>query len=80
MTTENKPKRTKQQITDAMITEFHQIATIEETLAELKQEAKDCGYSASLLANIARMSAKGKLDELLEKSQDLIDTVEELDV
>ena len=40
-----------------------------ENVAELKAEAKEAGFDATLLAKIAKAMAENKVDDVLEKTK-----------
>ena len=75
---ENKPKRTRKQIVDAMLVEYHQMQTIKDNLTALKAEAKEAGYPASILASVAEAMQKETLEALTEKSQTILEVIDEI--
>ena len=49
-----------------------------ENVAELKGQAKEAGYDATLLAKIAKSMAENRVDEVLEKNEIFATLVEEV--
>jgi uncharacterized protein (UPF0335 family) len=58
--------------------EFCEVESIMENVAELKAQAKEAGYDATLLAKIAKSMAENKVDEVLEKNEIFATLVEEV--
>ena len=71
-------KRTKVELVDAMKREFCEVESIMENVAELKAQAKEAGYDATLLAKIAKSMAENRVDEVLEKNEIFATLVEEV--
>lgn len=69
---------TKMDFVLAMQREYTEISSIDETIKQLKEDAKEKGFNAAFLAKIAKARAEAKLADLVEKSQELIDLVDEL--
>lgn len=67
--TEQKPKKSKQDLVKAMQREFSEIESIMENVAELKAEAKEAGYDATMLAKLAKAMAEAKTDDIIEKNE-----------
>ena len=67
--TEQKPKKSKQDLVKAMQREFSEIESIMENVAELKAEAKGAGYDATMLAKLAKAMAEAKTDDIIEKNE-----------
>ena len=72
------PKKTKAQFVEMLQREFNEILTITENIKELKENAKEAGYDAALLAKVAKSLAESKLDDILSKNQEFADMVEEV--
>lgn len=78
MTEDTKPKKTKLEIVEAMKKVYTEIDSLTEDIDELKDEAKAQDFDAPLLARVAKALANSKADDLVDKSQDLIDLVAEV--
>ena len=72
------PKKTKAQFVEMLQREFTEILTITENIKELKEDAKEAGYDAALLAKVAKSLAESKVDDILSKNQEFADMVEEV--
>ena len=71
-------KKTKAELVQAMKREFCEVESIMENVAELKAQAKEAGYDATLLAKIAKSMAENRVDEVLEKNEIFATLVEEV--
>ena len=71
-------KKTKAEFVQAMKREFYEVESIMENVAELKAQAKEAGYDATLLAKIAKSMAENRVDEVLEKNEIFATLVEEV--
>ena len=76
--TEEVKKKTKAEFVQAMKREFCEVESIMENVAELKAQAKEAGYDATLLAKIAKSMAENQIDEVLEKNEIFATLVEEV--
>ena len=76
--TEEVKKKTKAELVEAMKREFCEVESIMENVAELKGQAKEAGYDATLLAKIAKSMAENRVDEVLEKNEIFATLVEEV--
>lgn len=63
---------------DLMLGIANEQATLDADMKELCDRAKDLGYDAALLKKIAVAKARGKLEELHSKTQELLDKIEEV--
>ena len=72
------PKKTKAQFVEMLQREFTEILTITENIKELKEDAKEAGYDAALLARVAKSLAESKVEDILSKNQEFADMVEEV--
>ena len=72
------PKKTKAQFVEMLQREFTEIMTITENVKQLKEDAKEAGYDAALLAKVAKSLAESKLEDILSKNQEFADMVEEV--
>ena len=71
-------KKTNAELVQAMKREFCEVESIMENVAELKAQAKEAGYDATLLAKIAKSMAENRVDEVLEKNEIFATLVEEV--
>lgn len=71
-------KKTKAQFVEMLQREFTEIMTITENVKQLKEDAKEAGYDAALLAKVAKSLAESKVQDILEKNQEFSDMVEEV--
>lgn len=76
--TEEVKKKTKAEFVQAMKREFIEVESIMENVSELKAQAKEAGYDATLLAKIAKSMAENRVDEVLEKNEIFANLVEEV--
>ena len=76
--TEEVKKKTKAEFVQAMKREFCEVESIMENVAELKGQAKEACYDATLLAKIAKSMAENRVDEVLEKNEIFATLVEEV--
>ena len=71
-------KKTKAEYVQLMKREFCEVESIMENVAELKAQAKESGYDATLLAKIAKAMAENKVDDVLEKNEVFASLVDEV--
>ena len=71
-------KKTKAQFVEMLQREFTEIMTITENVKQLKEDAKEAGYDAALLARVAKSLAESKVEDILSKNQEFADMVEEV--
>ena len=72
------PNKTKAQFVEMLQREFTEIMTITDNVKQLKEDAKEAGYDAALLAKVAKSLAESKVQDILEKNQEFADMVEEV--
>lgn len=72
------PKKTKAQFVEMLQREFTEIMAITENVKQLKEDAKEAGYDAALLARVAKSLAESKVEDILSKNQEFADMVEEV--
>ena len=72
------PKKTKVDFVEMLQREFTEIMTITENVKQLKEDAKEAGYDAALLAKVAKSLAESKVQDILEENQEFADMVEEV--
>ena len=75
---EVKKFKTKAEYVQLMKREFTEVESIMENVAELKAEAKEAGFDATLLAKIAKAMAENKVDDVLEKNEIFASLVDEV--
>lgn len=75
---EVKKFKTKAEYVQRMKREFTEIDSIMENVAELKTEAKEAGFDATLLAKIAKAMAENKTDDIIQKNDLFAEVVEEV--
>lgn len=75
---EVKKFKTKAEYVQLMKREFTEVESIMESVAELKAEAKEAGFDATLLAKIAKAMAENKVDDVLEKNEVFASLVDEV--
>lgn len=73
-----KKYKTKAEYVQLMKREFTEIESIMENVAELKAEAKEAGFDATLLAKISKAMAENKVDDVLEKNEIFASLVDEV--
>ena len=71
-------KKTKAQFVEMLQREFTEIMTITENVKQLKEDAKEAGYDAALLARVAKSLAESKVEDILSKNQEFADMIEEV--
>lgn len=69
MTEQN--KRTKVELIEAMQRLYSEISSLTEEIDSLKEEAKERGMPAALMAKVASLRANAKVDAVLEKNAEL---------
>lgn len=69
MTEEN--KRTKIELVEAMQRLYSEIGSLTEEIDSLKEEAKERGMPADLMAKVASLRANAKVYAVLEKNEEL---------
>ena len=75
---EVKKFKTKAEYVQLMKRELTEVESIMENVAELKAEAKEAGFDATLLAKIAKAMAENKVDDVLEKNEVFASLVDEV--
>ncbi len=72
-------KRTKEEFIEAMTREYNEISSINENLKELKEQAKDQGFDAALLAKVAKAVSDAKVSEAIKKAEAFIQMAEKVE-
>lgn len=67
----------QKEIIAKLVKQYIQIQSIEEEIAEIKSEAKSSGLNASILTQVAKAIANNKVESLKEKSEEVLDAIEE---
>lgn len=78
MTEETQVKRTKVELVEAMQKLYTEVSSITEDIDAIKEEAKDRGFPATLMAKVAALRASSKVDAVLEKNAELEALVDEV--
>jgi len=76
--TQEVPKRTKVELVEAMQKIFTEIGSLQEDVDAIKEEAKDRGFPAALMAKVAKLRADMKVDEVLAKNEEFSELVDEV--
>jgi uncharacterized protein (UPF0335 family) len=63
---------------DVMLEVANEQATLDADMKELCDRAKELGYDATLLKQIAVAKSRGKLEDISNKAQKLLDKIEEV--
>ena len=71
-------KKTKAELVEAMKRLFIEIDSITEEIDSLKEEAKERGMPAALMAKVAKLQASMKVDDVLEKNAEFEELVNEV--
>lgn len=69
-------QKTVVEFVKAMQREYTEIESINESIKELKEEAKSAGHDATMLAKLAKAMAEAKTDDIIDKSQAFINLAE----
>ncbi len=72
------PKKTKAEYVEAMKRLYIEIQSITEDLTSLKDEAKERGMDAALMAKVAKALADNKLEDILDKNTSFEELAEEV--
>ena len=75
---EVKKYKTKAEYVEMLKREFYQIESIMETVSEIKGQAKDAGFDATLLAKIAKAMVENKADEIIDKNNEFARCIDEV--
>ena len=76
--TEEKKKRTQQEIVEAMKRLYIEIQSIKEELTSLKDEAKANGYPHKELNKLAKLMSEAKTDDAVADMLKFVEIVEEV--
>lgn len=72
------PTHTEVEYIENMMDQLIQIEKYNTILKEIKTAAKEDGYDAATLVAVAKAKLNDKLDELSEKSQAVLDLIDEV--
>lgn len=72
------PKKTKVELIEAMQYLYTEISSITEDIDAIKEEAKERGMPATLMAKVAQLRSANKVDGVLEKNAELESLVKEV--
>lgn len=72
------PKRTKVELVEAMQKLYTEVSSITEDIDAIKEEAKDRGFPAALMAKVAKLRADMKVDDVLDKNDEFARLVDEV--
>ena len=75
---QTRDKPTEDKMLEFMLEVANEQATLDMDMKGLCDQAKDLGYDSALLKKIAVAKARGKLEELQSKTQELLDKIEEV--
>ena len=71
-------KRTKVELVEAMQKLYTEISSLTEQIDAIKDEAKERGMPAALMAKVAQLRSANKVDSVLEKNAELESLVQEV--
>ena len=71
-------KKTKAELVEAMQKLYTEISSLTEQIDEIKAEAKERDMPAALMAKVAQLRAKAKVDSVLEKNAEFEELVNEV--
>jgi len=57
---------------------IYELQSINDNLKQLKEDAKEAGYDAGMLAKVAKAMSESKVDEILEKNEIFSEFVDEV--
>lgn len=72
------PSKSKKKFVEEMVYLTHEIDAINESLKDLKGQAKEMGYNPVWLLTVAKAIAAGKGQELEEKSKGMLEVLDEV--
>lgn len=55
---------------------YTEMQSVDEQIKEIKDELKEAGFNATVIAQVAKSMVVGKTDELLDKAEEVINIVE----
>lgn len=66
----------KREVVNRMVNLLTQIESLNDTLKEVKDQAKEEGLNAAILVAVAKAMVTGKVDDLKNKSEETIEIIE----
>lgn len=78
LNTNEAPKKTKAEYVEAMKRLYVEIQSITEDITAIKDEIKERGMDATMLAKVAKAQAEMKLDGILDKNSAFESLVDEV--
>lgn len=72
------PSKTRKQFIDEMVYICGELEAVNESLKELKSQAKELGYNPALMMVVAKAISQGKSEELQEKTNDTLEILDEV--
>lgn len=75
---EVKKYKTKAEYVEMLKREFYEVESIMENVSEIKGQAKDAGFDATLLAKIAKALAENKADDIIDKNTEFARCIDEV--
>lgn len=78
LNTNEVPKKTKAEYVEAMKRLYVEIQSITEDITAIKDEIKERGMDAAMLAKVAKAQAEMKLDDILDKNSAFESLVDEV--
>jgi len=72
------PTKSRKQFIDEMVYIVQELEAVNESLKELKSQAKEYGYNPALLMVVAKALASDKVDELQDKTNDTLEILDEV--
>lgn len=67
----------QKEIIAKLVRQYIQIQSIDEEIKEIKAQAKAEGLNASIISSVAKAIASNKVESLKEKSEEVLDAIEE---
>ena len=67
----------QKEIIAKLVRQYIQIQSIDEEIKEIKAQAKAQGLNASIISSVAKAIASNKVESLKEKSEEVLDAIEE---
>ena len=69
------PPKTRKQFIDEMVYIYGELDAVNETLKELKSQAKELGYNPALIMLVAKALVKQNLEKLEDTSESILETI-----
>ena len=75
---EVKKYKTRAEYVEMLKREFYEIESVMENVSEIKGQAKDAGFDATLLAKIAKAMVENKADDIIDKNNEFARVIDEV--